>query len=94
MLWQDVEQFTVDAGHVKTGSIEDLHNLEGNRFSIGPRGSGTEGFSRHILNNLGIDPEETFTLVYLDYGYSSEALQNDTIKKSLSHREGDGRNSR
>lgn len=80
MLWPNVEHFTVTAEVSETGTIDDLKNLKGEKFSIGKRNSGTEGSNRHILSNLGIDPDETFDLVYLGYGPSAEALQNGTIK--------------
>lgn len=80
MLWQNVEHFTVDSSHVQTETIEDLKDLKGQKFSIGKRNSGTEGSGRHILSNLGIDPDKTFDLVYLGYGPSAEALQNGTIE--------------
>jgi TRAP transporter TAXI family solute receptor len=80
MLWQNVEHFTVDSEYAKTGTIDDLVNLEGEKFSIGKRNSGTEGSGRQILAGLGIDPDATFELAYLGYGPSAEALQNGTVK--------------
>ncbi len=80
MLWQNVEHFVVDSSIAGTGTIDDLANLKGEKFSIGKRNSGTEGSGRHILDGLGINPDETFDLVYLGYGPSAEALQNGTIK--------------
>jgi len=80
MLWQNVEHFTIRAEYAKTGTIDDLNNLEGKKFSIGKRNSGTEGSGRQILAGLGIDPETAFDLAYLGYGPSAEALQNGTVK--------------
>ncbi len=79
MLWQNVEHFTIETEYAKTGLIDDLNNLKGEKFSIGKRNSGTEGSGRQILMGLGIDPDQTFDLVYLGYGPSAEALQNGTI---------------
>ncbi len=80
MLWQNVEHFVVLADHVKTGTIEDLKNLSGRKFSIGKRNSGTEGSGIAILTNLGMAPGETFDVVNLGYGPSADALQNGTIE--------------
>lgn len=79
MLWQNVEHFGVNSRYVETGTISDLENLEGEKFSIGKRNSGTEGSGRAILGNLGYDPDEMFNLAYLGYGPSADALQNGAI---------------
>ncbi|MFT6915331.1 MAG: TRAP transporter TAXI family solute receptor [Motiliproteus sp.] len=78
MLWQNVEHFMVQSEHVKTGTIEDMAALSGEKFSIGKRNSGTEGANRHILSGLGMDPD-SMDLAYLGYGPSANALQNRTI---------------
>ena len=80
MLWQNVEHFVIDSEYAKTGLIDDLNNLKGQKFSIGKRNSGTEGSGLHILKGLGIDAEATFDMAYLGYGPSAEALQNGTIE--------------
>jgi TRAP transporter TAXI family solute receptor len=80
MLWQNVEHFTIASRAVKSGTIDDLQGLKGEKFSIGKRNSGTEGSGRQILSGLGIDPDATFELAFLGYGPSAEALQNGTIK--------------
>ena len=80
MLWENVEHFIVDSEHAKTGTVEDLKNLQGQPFSIGARNSGTEGSNRHILGGLGIDPDSTFEVAYMGYGPSADALQNGTIE--------------
>lgn len=79
MLWQNVEHFTVNKKFIKTGTIEDLSNFAGAKFSIGSRNSGTEGSGRHILTALGIDPETLFDVTYQGYGPSADALQNGVI---------------
>lgn len=79
MLWQNVEHFTIDTADVKTGDMSDMANLKGKKFSIGKRNSGTEGSGRTILNGLGIDPDQSFDLVYQGYGPSADALQNGVI---------------
>lgn len=78
MLWQNVEHFVVRGKYAKTGTITDLKALEGEKFSIGKKNSGTEGSGRTILGNLGIDADK-FNLAYMGYGPSADALQNGTI---------------
>jgi len=80
MLWQNVEHFTVNSNWVKTGTITDLKQFKGAKFSIGKRNSGTEGSGRHILSAVGIDTDKIFNVVYLGYGPSADALQNGNIK--------------
>ncbi len=78
MLWQNVEQFVVKSDYVTSGTIEDLNALEGKKFSIGKKNSGTEGSGRTILGNLGIKVDD-FNLAHMGYGASADALQNGTI---------------
>ncbi len=78
-LWPNVEHFLVRASLVDSGTVADLDNLAGRRFSIGARFSGTEGSNRHILSALGIDPDRDFHLVYQGYGASADAFQNQLI---------------
>jgi TRAP transporter TAXI family solute receptor len=79
MLWQNVEHFLIASRFVKSGDMSDLAAMQGEKFSIGARNSGTEGSGRTILSNLGYNPDELFDLAYLGYGPSAEALQNGTI---------------
>ena len=79
MLWQDVEHFVVHANNVKSGTVDDLKAMDGKKFSIGKRNSGTEGSGRTILAGLGIDPEKKFEIAYLGYGPSAEALEKGMI---------------
>ena len=78
MLWQNVEQFIVKSDYVQEGTISDLTRLQGEKFSIGKKNSGTEGSGRQILGGLGIDPE-SLDLAYMGYGPSADALQNGTV---------------
>ncbi len=78
MLWQNVEQFIVKSDYVQDGTISDLTKLQGEKFSIGKKNSGTEGSGRQILGGLGIDPE-SLDLAYMGYGPSADALQNGTV---------------
>jgi hypothetical protein len=70
MLWENVEHFSLLSTYAKTGTIMDLQGLE-EKFSIGKRGSGTEGSGRTILQALGIDPE-SLNLEYLGYSPQSK----------------------
>jgi len=79
MLWQNVEQFTILADKAKTGTISDLEGLKGERMALGKKNSGTIGSNRFLLNNLGINADESFELVYVGYSPSADALQNGQI---------------
>ena len=78
MLWENVEHFTILSKYQKTGTIGDLKDF-GEKFSIGKRGSGTEGSGRTILAALGIDPEKEMTLEYLAYTPSAQAMMDGRI---------------
>jgi len=80
MLWQNVEHFAIKSDHVRTGTVEDFSVIEGRRFSIGKKNSGTEGSGRHILKSIGFQPERDFKLVNMGYGESADAMQNGTIE--------------
>jgi TRAP transporter TAXI family solute receptor len=78
MLWQNVEHFVVLKNKVKTGTIEDLKNFD-DGFSIGKRGSGTEGSGRVILSAFGIEPDKDFRTEYLGYTPSAQAMMDNRI---------------
>ncbi|MFQ3622760.1 MAG: TAXI family TRAP transporter solute-binding subunit [Acetobacteraceae bacterium] len=73
-LWGNVEHFTIRRRFVKTGTIDDILELRGRRFSMSARNSGTEFSNRFIFANLGIDPNTTFELVFQGFGPSAEAM--------------------
>jgi len=77
MLWKNVEHFPLLQDYVKTGTITDLKGLE-KKFSIGKRGSGTEGSGRTIVAALGIDPE-SLDLEYLGYNPSAQAMMDNRV---------------
>ncbi|MGO3345165.1 MAG: TAXI family TRAP transporter solute-binding subunit [Marinomonas sp.] len=81
MLWQNVEHFSIKSDLAKTGTITDLKDIEGtnNKFSIGPKNSGTEGSGRQIFKGLGVEPDN-FSLAYMGYGASADAMQNGNIE--------------
>ncbi len=78
MLWHNVEHFTLLSRFAKTGTIMDLKGLN-QRFSIGSRGSGTEGSGRVILGALGIDPDKDLSLEFLGYNPSVDAMRDGRI---------------
>ncbi|MDH5931480.1 TAXI family TRAP transporter solute-binding subunit [Vibrio splendidus] len=78
MLWQNVEHFIVRSDLTETGTMSDLENLNGKKFSIGKKNSGTENSGRHIMQGLSVNPEQ-FKLAFMGYGGSASALQNGTI---------------
>lgn len=77
MLWENVEHFSMLNKHVDSGTIMDLKGFD-RKFSIGKRGSGTEGSGRTILKALGIDPE-SLNLEYLGYNPSAQAMMDGRI---------------
>lgn len=79
MLWQNVEQFVVKSDYAKTGTISDVNNLAGEKFSIGKKNSGTEGSGLTILNNIQA-PVSDFNMAHMGYSASADALQNGTIE--------------
>lgn len=78
MLWQNVEHFVVLSDLAKTGTMADMKNLDGKKFSIGKKNSGTEGSGLQILGGLGIDADK-LDFAYLGYGASADAMQNGTV---------------
>lgn len=77
MLWKNVEHFAILSKYSKTGTIMDIKDFP-EKFSIGKRGSGTEGSGRTILSALGINPD-SLNLEYLGYGPSVEAMMDGRI---------------
>ncbi len=77
-LWQNVEHFLLNRRHVRSGNVLDLRQLNA-KFSIGKRGSGTEGSTLAILQVLGVVPIEDFFPEYLGYGQSAQAMMDNRI---------------
>ena len=78
-LWQNVEHFVLLSELATSGEIMDLDNLSGQRYVLGARNSGAEQTGRFILETLGIDYEEKFTLGYMGYGPTTSAIQDGNI---------------
>jgi uncharacterized protein len=79
LLWPNVEHFLARRPLAATGTIDDLADMAGQRFSIGARYSGAEGSARHLLGGLGLDPDAHFDLAFLGYEASANALQDGVI---------------
>ena len=67
-LWKNVEHFVLLSELSSTGTMHDLNLLSGERYVLGARNSGAEQTGRFILDSLGIDYQEKFTLAYMGYG--------------------------
>ncbi len=78
-LWKNVEHFVLLTELVTTGGIMDLNNLDGERYVLGARNSGAEQTGRFILETLGIDYEDRFSLAYMGYGPTVGAIQDGNI---------------
>ena len=79
MLWQNVEHFAILSNKVKTGTVDDMAELKGERLSLGKKNSGTIGSNTVLLKNLGLDVKKDFDLIHVGYGPSADALQNGQI---------------
>lgn len=78
-LWQNTDHFVLHNDLVIDGSIRDLDSLDGQRFVLGARNSGAEKSGDYILDSLGIDYESKFSLAYMGYGGTANAIQDGTI---------------
>lgn len=78
-MWPNVEHFVIDSRLVSSGNLADLNNINGDRYVLGMRNSGAEHTGFYILNSLGIDYQNKFTLAYMGYGASAGALQDGNI---------------
>ena len=76
MLWQNVEQFVLAVGKVKTGTVDDLKGLKGLSMGMGKQNSGTLGSNKVIMSGLGIDINTDYKLVHAGYGPTADALAN------------------
>lgn len=78
-LWKNVEHFVLMSELVTNGDMSDLNNLDGERYVLGARNSGAEQTGRFILDSLGIDYQSKFTLGYMGYGPTTNAIQDGNI---------------
>ncbi len=79
MLWQNVEHFVVGKDKSKTGTVEDLLAMKGEKMGMGKKNSGTLGSNTTLLAGLGIDINKDYDLYYAGYGPTADALQNGQI---------------
>ncbi len=79
MLWQNVEHFVIDKDKVKSGTVEDLTAMKGEKMGMGKKNSGTIGSNKTLLAGLGIDIDSDYDLLYAGYGPTADALQNGQI---------------
>ncbi len=80
MLWQNVEQFVIGKNSAKTGTVDDLVAMKGDKMGMGKKNSGTIGSNETLLAGLGIDMNKDYELFYAGYGPTADALQNGQIK--------------
>lgn len=80
MLWQNVEHFVIKSDYISKRDMSDVGALKNKWFSLGQRGSGTEGSGRYILERLGYAPYDDFQIAAIDYGSNSAAIQNGSIE--------------
>jgi len=62
-MWPNVEHFVLRSDLVTNGTISDLANLQGERYSIGMRNSGAEQTGIYIFDALGIDYNEDLSIL-------------------------------
>lgn len=75
MLWPNVEHFVLKESNVKTGTISDI---EGMKYSIGARASGTEMSSNAIFAGLGYG-EGDIKLDYLGFSESASSIKDGRL---------------
>lgn len=78
-MWPNVEHFVLSTDLVSSGTVADLGNLNGERYVLGARNSGAEHTGIYILESVGVDWQEKFTLGYMTYGASAAAMQDGNI---------------
>jgi len=78
-MWPNVEHFVLHSDLVTTGTVKDLDQLDGERYVLGARNSGAEHTGIYILEALGIDYLNKFSLGYMAYGASASAMQDGNI---------------
>ena len=77
--WPNVEHFVLSTDFVSSGTLDDLGNIDGQRYVLGMRNSGAEQTGAYILDALGIDFRNRFSLAYMGYGAVSGAIQDGNI---------------
>ncbi|MGI9436763.1 MAG: TAXI family TRAP transporter solute-binding subunit, partial [Geminicoccaceae bacterium] len=80
MLWRDADHFVINKDFVKTGTIADLGQLQGQPVSMGVEGPGPIESNRLLLSHFDVDVDNAFMLAHLNYNQSTEALKRGEIK--------------
>ena len=78
-MWPNVEHFVLRSSLVKTGTLSDLGNIPGERYVLCMRNSGAEHTGIYILDSIGIDYKNAFTMGYMGYDASGGAMQDGNI---------------
>ncbi len=78
-MWPNVEHFVLSSDLVSTGTVSDLGYLNGERYVLGARNSGAEHTGIYILESIGINYRDKFTMGYMTYGASAAAMQDGNI---------------
>jgi hypothetical protein len=78
-LWQNADHFILLKELSGDGTIMALDALDGQRFVMGARNSGAEWSGDYILDSLGIDYQSKFSLAYMNYDATANAIQDGTI---------------
>jgi uncharacterized protein len=78
-LWKNVEHFVLLTELTENKNMSDLNRIDGDRYVLGARNSGAEQTGRFILDTLGIDYQEKFSLAFMGYGPTSNAIQDGNI---------------
>ena len=77
--WPNVEHFVLHRDLVSNGTLDDLANIDGERFVLGQRNSGAEQTGSYILDAIGVDFRNRFSLAYMGYGSVAGAIQDGNI---------------
>jgi len=78
MLWPDVAHFLIRSELAETGTVDDLANLSGHGFSMGPLGSGAEFTNAALFQNYGFD-HAGWAPAFMSYDDSVLALEEGSI---------------
>ncbi|MGH1479769.1 MAG: TAXI family TRAP transporter solute-binding subunit [Geminicoccales bacterium] len=79
MLWRDADHFVMRRDYLTTGTVDDLFSVHGMPVSMGLDGPGPIESNRLLLSHFGVDVDNAFDLVHLNYQDSTQALQRGRI---------------
>ncbi len=78
-MWPNVEHFVLSSNLVTSGTLSDLGSIKDERYVLGMRNSGAEHTGIYILESIGIDYKNAFTMGYMGYSASAGAMQDGNI---------------